>query len=308
MEFNLRGIDLNLLPVFEAAYEERSLSRAAVRLAMTQPAISHAMSRLRHVFRDELFVRHSRGMTPTASADAIYARLRGALNSVREVINEASDFDPAISPRSFFISIPHPLGPTIALKLIDRLSAVAPNFSVEFSTRSRPVDLEKDLRDGKVDVAIDWQPTAEPQFHSAVLFEDRIVAMARAGHPAFSKMLTVKGLQETQFVSLRPRETHERHHLSATKQWRNLKINAVLEVSELLEILLVVGQTDFFGLMASSMAGVAEKTFQVRPLEIQGFKPEPLPICMIWNPRRENDAAHQFLRQQVKAVMSEILA
>lgn len=308
MEFNLRGIDLNLLPVFEAAYEERSLSRAAQRLAMTQPAMSHALSRLRHVFKDELFVRHSRGMTPTTAAGAIYARLRGALDSVRDVVNAASDFDPAISLRRFFISIPHPLGPTIALKLIERLSTVAPHFIVEFSTRSRPVDLEKDLRDGKVDVAIDWQPTAEPQFRSSVLFEDRIVAMARAGQPAFSKKLSVKSLQEAQFVSLRPRETHERHHLAATKQWRNLKINAVLEVSELLEILLVVSQTDFFGLMASSMAGVAEKTFQVRPLEIQGFKPELLPICMIWNPRRENDSAHKFLRQQVRIVMSEILA
>ena len=75
MEFNLRGIDLNLLPVFEAAYEERSLSRAAPRLAMTQPAMSHALSRLRSVFRDELFIRHSRGMTPTAAADAIYPRV-----------------------------------------------------------------------------------------------------------------------------------------------------------------------------------------------------------------------------------------
>ena len=58
--FNIRSVDLNLLPVFEAVYEEKSLSRAAVRLAMTQSAISHALSRLRFVFRDELFVRQSR--------------------------------------------------------------------------------------------------------------------------------------------------------------------------------------------------------------------------------------------------------
>ena len=72
---NLRAIDLNLLPVFEAAYEERSLSKAAVRLAMTQPAVSHALSRLRTAFRDDLFIRHPRGMTPTPAADAIYGRL-----------------------------------------------------------------------------------------------------------------------------------------------------------------------------------------------------------------------------------------
>ena len=68
---NLRGLDLNLLPVFEAVYEERSLSRAAERLAMTQSAVSHAMSRLRSVFRDELFARRPRGVSPTPVADKI---------------------------------------------------------------------------------------------------------------------------------------------------------------------------------------------------------------------------------------------
>ena len=70
--FNIRSVDLNLLPVFEAVYEEKSLSRAAVRLAMTQSAISHALSRLRSVFRDELFVRQSRGVVPTPAADRVY--------------------------------------------------------------------------------------------------------------------------------------------------------------------------------------------------------------------------------------------
>ena len=71
---NLRSVDLNLLPVFEAAYEERSLSRAAQKLAMTQPAVSHAMTRLRHLFNDELFIRQSRGVTPTPIAKLVYER------------------------------------------------------------------------------------------------------------------------------------------------------------------------------------------------------------------------------------------
>ncbi len=94
---NIRSIDLNLLPVFEAVYEERSLSQAAGRLAMTQSATSHALSRLRFVFRDELFVRHSRGVVPTAAADRIYARVRDALASVRESVTDARGFDPETS-------------------------------------------------------------------------------------------------------------------------------------------------------------------------------------------------------------------
>ena len=99
---NLRSVDLNLLPVFEAAYEERSLSRAAERLAMTQPAVSHAMNRLRSLFKDELFVRQSRGVLPTPVADLVYANLRDALVSVRTAVAETRGFDPRTSQRQFF--------------------------------------------------------------------------------------------------------------------------------------------------------------------------------------------------------------
>src|SRR3954466_13442869 len=155
---NLRSIDLNLLPVFEAAYEERSLSRAAVRLALTQPAVSHALARLRSTFRAELFIRHSRGVSPTAAADAIYARLTGALGTVREAVTEWRGFDPRKSARRFFITIPHPLGPLIALGLRERFAKAALHVAVTFSTRSLPVDLERGLHDGRVDAAVDWHP------------------------------------------------------------------------------------------------------------------------------------------------------
>ena len=76
--FNIRRVDLNLLPVFEAVYEEQSLSRAAARLAMTQSAVSHAVTRLRALFNDELFVRQPRGVRPTPTAEVVYARIRSA--------------------------------------------------------------------------------------------------------------------------------------------------------------------------------------------------------------------------------------
>lgn len=306
MELNLRGMDLNLLPVFEAAYEERSLSRAALRLVMTQPAMSHALSRLRSVFRDELFIRHSRGMTPTAAADAIYPRVRVALDSVREVVNEAADFDPAVSLRRFFISIPHPLGPTIALRLIERLAQMAPHFKVEFSTRSRPIELDRDLRDGRIDMAIDWLKAGDVPLHSEMLFADRIVGVARGGHPIFEQAISEESVRAAGFVALRPRNEDERR-LTALIPLRRLDLNITLEVSELLEILLVVSQSDLLGLMSSSMVNVAREALGLRVLEIPGFEDVDHPVWMIWNPRRENDPAHKFLREQVRVVMAEVV-
>src|SRR6188472_4221607 len=153
--FNIRSVDLNLLPVFEAVYEEKSLTRAAVRLAMTQSAISHALSRLRFVFRDELFVRQSRGVAPTPTADRLYIKVRNALASVRESVADTRTFEPKTSERRFTISVTHPLGPLIELRLQERLAMVAPNIAVSASTRSRPIDLDRLLREGRVDMAID---------------------------------------------------------------------------------------------------------------------------------------------------------
>ena len=184
---NLRSVDLNLLPVFEAIYEERSLSRAADRLAMTQSAVSHALSRLRSVFREDLFIRQPRGVVPTRVADRLYATLRGALASVRESVAETRSFDPATSDRKFFVAVSHPLGPMIAVRLRERLGRIAPGVEVAFSTRSRPMEIEQALRDGRIDAAVDWLVPERGPFHEVTLFEDAVVVVARSGHPALRR-------------------------------------------------------------------------------------------------------------------------
>lgn len=306
MELNLRSVDLNLLPVFEAAYEERSLSRAAQRLAMTQPAVSHALQRLRLVFRDELFIRHSRGVLPTAAADAIYRRLRETLDTVRTVLNEASDFDPALSPRRFFLSIPHPLGPAIALRLLDRLSRGAPQFEVEFSTRSRPIDQEKNLREGLVDIAVDWLLPEDRNLNTEALFDDELVAIARDDHPVLAGALSIKTLHDASFVVLR-RRTTDIERIPQYRRWLAMNLRHALEVSELLEILFVVSQSDLFGVMLKSMVTATRDAFHVRTLEIPGWGPDTIPVRMIWHPRRTTDPAHVFLREQLQSVTQEVL-
>jgi len=181
---NLRSVDLNLLPVFEAAYEEPTLTRAAERMAMTQSAVSHALSRLREVFDDELFIRQGRGVVPTAAATAIYAKLHGALSTVRDSVAQARGFDLKTSTKSFFISVSHPLGPLMAVRLREQLARAAPGIKVAFSTRSRPVELDQALREGRVDAAVDWLSPAGGQFNEVTLFDDALVAVARRGHPA----------------------------------------------------------------------------------------------------------------------------
>lgn len=303
--FNLRGVDLNLLPVFEAVYETRSLSRAAERLSMTQPAVSHAMNRLRSLFKDELFVRQSRGVVPTHVAETVYARVRGALGSVREAVAETRGFDPKTSQRQFAVTMPHPLGPMVAVRLRERLARIAPRVKVEFSTRSRPIELERGLREGRVDAAVDWLVPAGSHFNELVLFDDALVAMARAGHPALRRRPSARAIQSVEFVSLRPRVPGE-HPVPALREWQRLGPRVVLEVSEFIEVLMVASQSDLVAPVPRSMQRMARGTFGLRPLHSIP-KATPIPIKLMWHTALERDPAHAFLREQLARVAREVI-
>ena len=302
---NIRSVDLNLLPVFEAVYEERSLSRAAVRLAMTQSAISHALSRLRALFREELFVRQSRGVLPTPGADRIYANLRGALTSIRESVTDARGFDPRSSERRFVIAIAHPLGPLIELRLQERLAKIAPRVNVRTSTRSRPNQLEVALREGRTDAAIDWVAPLGTGFNAETLFEDAVIVVARDGHPAFSASVSLKTLQQGEFVGLRPR-TAENAGPAHIQALRDHKLDIVLEVSELLEVFLIASESNLFGLIPRSMEHVARRAFNLRRLW-QFSRAPTLPIGLFWHASREGDPAHTFLRKELVGATADVI-
>ena len=301
---NLRSVDLNLLPVFEAAYEERSLSRAATRLAMTQSAVSHALNRLRAVFEDDLFVRQSRGVTPTPVADRIYARLRDALSSVRDSVTESRGFDPATSRRNFFVAIPHPLGPLMAVDLRHRLAREAPGLRVEFSTRSRPIELEQGLQEGRFDAALDWLPQAGKRLSERVAFDDGLVAMARAGHPMLRQRSLERIVEASEFVSLRRRVEGE-YTSPGLAEWERFRARIALEVSEFVEILLVASQSDLIGPVPLSMETMARKMFDLRALRPFPRTP-PIPVKLLWHPRRDGDAAHAYLRERLCAAARRV--
>jgi DNA-binding transcriptional LysR family regulator len=267
--------------------------------------VSHALSRLRSVFRDELFIRQARGVLPTPAADMIYAKLRGAMASVRQSVAETRGFDPGTSERRFFVGISHPLGPLIAVRLRERLIHAAPGVEVAYSTRSRPIELERGMREGRIDAAVDWLVPERGRFNEIALFEDALVAVARHGHPALKRTRSVGDLKKGAFVSLRPRVEGE-HPVAGIREWQRLELNYVLEVSEILEVFMVARQSDLFGLIPRSMMKFAHDVFGLRPLRA-GPKTVPVPIKLVWHASREADPAHAFLRQQIGLASRDIV-
>ena len=300
--FNLRTLDLNLLTVFEAIYELGTVSGAADRLALSQSAASHALARLRDACQDDLFARARQGLSPTPAAQEMYPAIKQALDALRAALAEAGGFDPGTSQRRFRISIPHPMGPFYSMALRAAVAAAAPNIVLTSDTVSRPLALEENLRDGVVDIAVDWLPVQLDPFINTKLFDDRLVLLARRGHPLVDEDITIEGLLKAEFVSLHHRREIE-HAPMAIRELRELGIRETVYVSELLEIPTLVASTDLVGIFGASMGPIMEQRLglQVLPLPLRS---PSLPIYMIWHETRRRDSAHRWLREFVAQELS----
>jgi DNA-binding transcriptional LysR family regulator len=185
------SLDLNLLRVFDALIEERSVTRAGERLGLSQSAISHALNRLRYVLGDELFVRVSDGMRPTPRASEIAPRLREGLLQLQLALAPL-EFDPAHTERRFTIACTEYIGTVLMPEVIARIRALAPNC--ELRIRPSNTGMAEPLVAGRVDLAIgSFRRVPEPFVSETLLQENRVWVLSRE-HPAAQGELTLERL------------------------------------------------------------------------------------------------------------------
>ncbi|MBP0466857.1 LysR family transcriptional regulator [Roseomonas sp. PWR1] len=304
---SLRGLDLNLLLVFEALFETRSVSRAGERLGLSQSATSHALARLREACRDELFLRTPSAMVPTPVANRIFPDVHAALDSLRQSVEEARGFDAASSTRRFDVAIPHPLGPAYAMRIRDAAAAEAPGVQLRFDTRTLADDAPGLMRDGVLDLAVDWIAASEDRFVNKKLFEDGLVIVARHGHPRAFKGMGWRELAKEEFVRSHRRAPERRPKVLQGKLW-DLMADSRLIVSEYLEVPFTVSRTDCLGVLPRSMARIAETEFGMVVTDVPG-PPIRIPIWLVWHEGRRRDAGHAWLRalvtREVQAAAAE---
>jgi len=186
----MRTQELNLLMVFDAVMTEGSITRAADRLAMTQPAVSNAVSRMRSVWKDELFIKEGRRIQPTLFAQNLWAQIRSPLQALNEAV-DPQEFDPATSTRTFRISVAS-AGVDIAwapLRAI--IEAEAPNVNIH-AIPYTIANGEQVLIDAEVDMVIGAMGNMSPVIHSEFLFNPCYVVVMRQGHPLAKKNLTLQ--------------------------------------------------------------------------------------------------------------------
>tara|TARA_R110001592_G_scaffold81650_6_gene242370 strand:- start:1366 stop:2265 length:900 start_codon:yes stop_codon:yes gene_type:complete len=182
-------VDLNLFVVFEAIYCEGNITKAASALNLSQPAVSHSLSKLRDHFDDPLFVRQGNEMRPTAVASNVIADVREALRQLHVCLAQSKQFEPLTSRKNFTISLHGALEASYLPPLMQRINREAPLVNIQSSRRVNRNELENKLASGDIDLAIDMLlPVSDTILHTQ-LEKNKLVVLARKNHPKIKSIL-----------------------------------------------------------------------------------------------------------------------
>ncbi|MDC3955145.1 LysR family transcriptional regulator [Polyangium jinanense] len=290
----LAHLDLNLLVIFDLLMTERSVTLAARRLGRAQSAVSYSLARLRETFEDPLFVRTKAGLAPTPRAEALHREVREVLSRLREVVQGQVRFDPARARRTFTVAMTDYVELVLLPVLAQRLAQVAPGVDLEVTASGD--DIERQLEEGAVDLAVGVMFYERPGVYTRKLFGESFVCLARAGHPALTERETLSpetfaGLLH---VLVAPRGRPGSFVDSALERM-GLSRRVALRVQHYLAAPRVVAETDMVltsptRLARAHAAGLAVRAFPP-PVELPGFF-----VRAAWHERRQGDSGVSWLR------------
>ena len=287
-----RRVDLNLMVVFEAVHEARSLTAAGQRLGLSQPAVSHALARLRHTFKDPLFVRTPRGVVPTPRADEIAPRVAEGLAIIRASFGPR-EFSAETSTRLFTLGMAD-IGEVVQLPpLMKAIAPLAPSVRLR-TIALAPEDARVALADGHIDLALSNVPVKMP-FHEQVLGTPGYATLASIDHPTIRSRLTLASFREARHLVAKPYGAGRRHGEVVERALRSIGAEIALQVGHFFPVGTIVAQSE---LIATVPWGMAKTLEGMLPLRL--FKPPvklPTPhLSLIWHERYHRDAGNVWLR------------
>lgn len=298
--------DIHLLRILHTLITEGSVSRAAAKLNHSQPAISGALKRLRHLIGDPLLVRTRHGMVPTDHALSLVQPMRRALAEIDRVFVNQAEFSPDESGH-FVVSAPDYIDPHFLPKLAQRLQARDNHVRLNIQPLHTDAECVSKLDSGELDLVIAPWDDPPAHLHSSRLWEDRLVLLARVGHPLLEGELPAARLATARHVAVPLRfKSHLSivdAHLAKLGWQRDIWINVsafglvpeILERTELVFICVARFATDCMNNHALAMRELPGKLPKVR-------------LHTLWHPRKHLSARHKWLRQQVLDVGRDLKA
>jgi DNA-binding transcriptional LysR family regulator len=294
---NLAAIDLNLLVAFDAMLTEGSVTRAAERIGLSQPAMSKRLGHLRALFGDDLFVRSGDGVKPTERALDLADAIRSALRQIEDALGGYGKFDATRSGRTFRIgAMDH-----MACELLPQVMAAVRRQSPRAAVVVRAMDrraLVNALERGDIDMALAVLPDAPAAIKRTPLFEERYVSLVSVRHHEIKQRLTLALFIKYPHLLI----THVgdlKGVVDRLLDERGLKRHVAMSLPYHLAAPAIIANTDMIATLSERI---------VRRLEWPGVRMFPVPIefpsfheTMLWHRRNDNDPAHAWLRRLILA-------
>ncbi|HEY0988877.1 MAG TPA: LysR family transcriptional regulator [Kofleriaceae bacterium] len=298
----LADVDLNLLLALDALLRERSVTHAGAALGLSQPAMSHALARLRELFGDELLVRRNNDMEPTALAESLVAPLADVLGRVEALLWRDRGFDPATAGRELVIAMTDFVEATLMPVALPRLRAGA---GLRVRLRRLGAELpDRALADGDIDLAVGTILSPPAAMRVTTLYRETFAVIVRRGHPCLAAPLTPAAYAALAHVLIAaPGDGPGLVDLALEEH--GLRRNVALRTPHFLTVAPLVAASDLICTVPSRIARAVSDGRGIvvldPPLPVHGFD-----VQMFWHPRRERDPAVQWLRERLRAAAATL--
>ncbi|WP_404961758.1 LysR family transcriptional regulator [Streptomyces sp. 147326] len=291
MRVTQSGLDLNLLVALDVLLEEASVSRAAARMHLSEPAMSRTLGRIRKALGDPVLVRAGRVMVPTPHALAVQGEVRAVVERARALFLTGAEVDLPTLTRTFTVLANDAFTAVYGATLFTRVAREAPGVRLRFLPESH-VDVPA-LREGVADLELGVVDTRSPEVRVEHLSEERMLGVVRRGHPLLRGRLTVRRFAAAEHMTASRRGRLE-GPVDAALAEQGLSRRVVGSVGTFPASLFVLRESDLVGLLTTQAeplaAALGLETFEI-PLALP-----PLPFGMAWHPRHDADPAHAWLR------------
>ena len=294
------SLDLNLMTVFDALMVNRNVTKAGKDIGRSQPAVSHALARLRALLGDQLFVKTSDGMVPTPRALRLHRQVRQALSNIETAINDEEAFEPASAKRTFIIAMVEHAAFVLMPRLINRLSVDAPGIDLNVVAVTEVPGVEQ-IDSGQCEMAIALQsPNLPGHISSQLVYREKFVCVMRADHPVLQTPFTLNDYLAYPHSAVRT-SGNAVSLVDLALADLGLERRVAVGISHVLLTNLLLPGSDLIASLPQRNAAyfASERGLAVRelPFEVPEFETH-----MAWHQRYEDDPSHSWMRGLISQV------
>jgi DNA-binding transcriptional LysR family regulator len=300
---NIRAIDLNLLVVFDVLFDERSVTRAARRLAVTQPTMSGSLKRLRQAFSDQLFLRTSRGILPTPRAEALAESIKDLIASVQTLMTPKA-FDPMTAEATIRICGGDYVQHAIISPFIRALRSAAPKVQVTVVPRLADDAMTELSARGEMDIAITSREAVAPDLTSRLLLRERYLCVVRRKHPLKAGRISLGQLCAFDHLLVNPSGDRLSQAFDTTLAKQRLRRRIAVTVPTYHLLFDILESDDFIAFVPEGLCQGRAGLKVVKP----DLSLPSVDVLASWHPRLNEDAQHKWLRELLVKVSKQLQA